>query len=103
MSSDIQSWVVLSIIIIIVVVILFVPQARAAFQDANDMPNQDMHSLLLIRPQTLPEWLPSIDYLLEFSSSLSQVVGPFTEELEQVYIALPHMFAQNCQSLLPGL
>jgi hypothetical protein len=51
----------------------------------------------------MPEWLPSIDYLPEFSSPLSQVVGSFTEDLKQVHIALADMFAQTCQSLLAGL
>ena len=86
--------IVLSIIIIVVV--FFVPHVRGALQHADDTPPQNTHSLLLIRIQALPKWLPGIDNLLEFSSPLSQVVGPFTEELEHVHIALTQMSVQNC-------
>jgi hypothetical protein len=64
--------------------------------------SENKHSLLLIRIEGLPERLPRIEELFQFSPSLSQIVGAATQEFNRVDILLPRKIDESCDSFLPA-
>ena len=70
--------------------------------NSNYTRSENKHSLLLVRIEGLPEWLPRVQELFQFSPSLSQIVGTATQEFNRVDILLPRKIDENCDSFLPA-